>query len=173
MLRLFQESLIFGEAFSSQFSRVTTLTQQLCFPRNFIKYLAFLEQLFLQSSCFFEELLFQNSHFFAAVIFSEQLLFQSETSTKKPLLESRKIFRAFNFRNSYLFGGGTDTYRRDKDIYRRAKFSKQVLLHNIDFFRIVTFWRKLIFHKHNIKHYLLFLKSCLLKMAAFSKDVTF
>ena len=34
-------------------------------------------------------------------------------------------------------------------------------------------WKKLIFQKSNIPHYLLFLESCLFKRANFSKDATF
>ena len=89
----------------------------------------FSEQLFFQNSCFF--LLFQNSHFFAAITFSEQLLFQTETSTEQPLLENRKFFIAVTFRNSYFL----EELFRIKISKKRATFSKQVLLHNINFFR--------------------------------------
>ena len=98
-----------------------TLLQSNYFDTTF----TFLEHLFLQRSCFFEELCFQNNHFFAAVNFSEQLLFQCETSTEQPLPENRKSFRAVTFRNSYLFDRGIV---QNKDIYRGATFSKQVLL---------------------------------------------
>ena len=82
--------------------------------------------LFLRNSCFFSP-------------FSEQLLFRrSETSTEQPLLDNRKFFIAVTFRNSFFFEGTV----YNKDIYRRATFSKQVLLHSIIYFRRVTLWRK-------------------------------
>ena len=62
---------------------------------------------------------------------------------------------------------------RKKDIYRRATFSKQVLLHIINFFRKATSWKKLIIQKSNTLYYLLFLESCLFRVATFSKDATF
>ena len=56
----------------------------------------------------------------------------SETSTEQPLLENKKFFRAVTFWKSHFFGGGI---AQNKDIYKRAHFSKQVLLHRISFFR--------------------------------------
>ena len=45
------------------------------------------------------------SHFLAAVIFSEYLIFRNQTSTKQPLCENRKFFRAVTSQKSYFFGG--------------------------------------------------------------------
>ena len=74
---------------------LTTLAQQLLFQTIY----------FLRAAAFFEELRFRKSHSLAAVIFSEYLIFRNETSTKQPLCEYRKFFRAVTFRKSYLFGG--------------------------------------------------------------------
>ena len=60
-----------------------------------------------------------------------------------------------------------------KDIYRRATFSKHVLLHSINCFRKVACWKKLIIQKSNTLCYLLFLESCFFTAATFSKDATF
>ena len=47
----------------------------------------------------------------------------------------------------------------DRDILKLATFSKQVLLHSITFFTKSASWKKLIFQKSNMPHYLLFLDS--------------
>ena len=91
-----------------------------------------------QRSYFFRAAAFLRSSFFRTVNFS-QLLFQ-------PLLENRKLFRAVTFRNNHFLA---EELFRKKDIYRRATFSKQVLLHIINFFRKATFWKKLIIQKSN------------------------
>ena len=123
---------------------------------------AFYEQLFLQSICFFDELLLQNSQFFAAVIFPEQRLLQSETSTVQSPFENRKFFSVVTFWSSYLFG---EEIVQTKDFYIIATFSKQVLLHSINYFRRATFREK--------ANYRLFLESYLFTAATFSKDVIF
>ena len=152
---------------------IATFSGQLCFWRSYIltlfqsnyfdATLTFSERLFLQNNCFFRELLIQNSHFFAVII-SEQLLFQSKTSTEQALLQNRKLFRAVNFRNSYPFGGGI---AQKKEIYRRATFSKQIILHSINIFRKATYWKKLIIQKSNTLFYILFLESCLFRAVTF------
>ena len=109
---------------------------------------------------------FQNSHFFAVII-SEQLLFESETSTDHQPLFNSNLFRAVTFRNSYLFGRETVK----KKI--RDTFSKQVLLHIINFLRKAIYWKKLIIQKSNTLYYLLFSKSSFFRAAAFSKDAAF
>ena len=58
-------------------------------------------------------------------------------------------------------------------MYRRVTFSKQVLLHSINFFRTATFWEKQILQKCNILHYLVCLESHFYRAATFSKDLTF
>ena len=95
----------------------------------------FLEQLFLQSSCFFwgaslsEKPLICSSYFF----------FQNNYFFRVKLFENGKFFRFVIFRNSYLFGKG---FVYNKDFYRRAAFSKRILLHRINFFRGATWKQK-------------------------------
>ena len=134
MLRRFQDSFIFGEATSSHFFRVSS-TQKLLFG----------------SSYFFRAATFLRSSFFRTVTFSQQLVFSE--SAEQPFLENRKFFTGVTFWNSYPFGGGII---QNKDIQGKTAFSKQVLLHSINFFRKARFWEILIFHKSNIPHYLLF-----------------
>ena len=117
---------------------------------------------------FLRSFLFQNNHLFAAVIFSQYLLFQSKTFTEQPLLEKRQFFRADTFRNTDFFGGETVS---NKEIFRRGPFSNEELLRN--FFRRVTFWKKLIFQKSNIPHCLLFLDSYFFRVATFSEHTFF
>ena len=102
-------------------------------------------------------------------MFSEYLIFRSEISTEQPLLEKKKFFRAVTFRKSHYFGGGI---AQNKDIYRRAHFSKQVLLHRISFFRRAESSKKIISQKRNIPHFLFFLESYLFRAATFSKNTT-
>ena len=123
-------------------------------------------QLFLQRSCFFLK-----RSFFRSVTSLQQLSFQNsyflrEISTEQALLVNRKFFMLVNFRNSYLFGAGIV---QNRDIYRRATFSNQVLLHSVNFFRKTTFWKKLMFQNSNILHYLLLLESYLFTVATSSK----
>ena len=121
------------------------------------------ETLFLRSSIF--RTVFSSQHLF----FSKELHFQSKISTKQPPLENGYFFKTVTFRNSYLLGGGI---AQNKDIYRRPTFSKQVLLHSINFFRRDSFWKKLNFQKSNTLYYLLFMESCLSRASIFSKDLT-
>ena len=152
MSRLFRNSFIFGEASSSHFFMVTTLTKQLFFRSSY----------FFRSSCLLKEFLFQNSHFFTAVIFSEQLLFQSKTFTEQPLTGSSLGQLLFEIGIVY-----------NKNIYIRATFSKQVLLHSISFFRRATFWKMIVFQKRNIPYCLLFLESYLLRAPTFSDELLY
>ena len=99
-----------------------------------------------------------------------QLLFLSKTSIEQQPLENRYFYSAVTFRNSYLLGGGIV---QNRDIYRRATFSKQILLHSINFFWRTIFWKKQVFHKSNIPHYLFFLDICFFRVATFSRDATF
>ena len=119
---------------------------------------SFSGQLLLHNNCLF--LLFQNSHLFGGVIFSEKLLFRDETSPEEALLENRKFFTGVTFWSNYFFR-------------KKSYFSKQELLHSLNFFRKATIWKKLTFQTRNISHYLLFLKNYLFREAAFSKDATF
>ena len=75
MLRLFQDNFIFGEATSSHFFWVTTLTQ-----------VTFSEQLFFQNSYFF-------SSFFRTVTFSQQLFFQNSFFFRAKILQNSHFLR--------------------------------------------------------------------------------
>ena len=158
-----QDSFIFGEATSTHFFQVTISTQQLfsnCFWSSFF----FRAVAFFWGATFSEQALFCISYFFRIATF------QSKRSTEQALLENRNFFRTVTFRNSYLFGG---EFVKNKDIYRSATFSKQVLPHTINFSWRATFWKKVIFQKSNIPHYLLLAESYLFRVANFSKDTTF
>ena len=154
MLRLFQDNFIFGEATSSHFFRVTTLTQQLHFRSSyffrtaiffsFFRGVTFSQQLFFQNSFFFRAKILQNSHFL-------------RISSLWQLLSATAIFSLFRIKISK----------------KRVTFSKQVLLHNINFFRKGILWKKLIFQRSNILYYTLFLESYLFRAATSSKDGTF
>ena len=52
-------------------------------------------------------------------------------------------------------------------------YLKKLIPCAINFFRRVTFWKKLIFQKSSIAHCLLFLESYFFRVATFAKDVTF
>ena len=67
-----------------------------------------------------------------------------------------------------------------EELLRIKIFTEKLLFHlkklipwAINFFRRVTFWKKLIFQKSSIAHCLLFLKSYFFRVATFAKDVTF
>ena len=93
----------------------------------------FSEQLFLQNRCFFEELLFQNSHFFPA-FFPQNIYF-----FRAKLLPGNQTLRAGNSLVQLPFR--TATHRS----YRGATFSKQILLHNINFFKKSKILKKATF----------------------------
>ena len=147
-------SVTFQEATSSHFFSTTTSIWQLHFGSSY----------FFRAAAFFEELRFRKSHSLAVFIFFRIPIFLSETSTKEPLLENRKCFRAVSSRNSYFFCARI-TY--NNVIYRRDLLFKQVLLHSISFYRRATFSKKLTFQKRSILNYLLFLKSYLFRVATF------
>ena len=101
-----------------------------------------------------------NSHFFAFIISEQLLLLQSETSTEQPLLQNRELSGQLPFETATFL---VEELFRKKDIYRRATFSKQVILHIINFSRKAIFWKKLIIQKSNTLYYLLLLESCFLE----------
>ena len=72
MLPLFQDNFILGEATSSQFFRVTALTQQLIFGAAIS-----LEQLLFPP--FSEQSLFRRSYFFRIASFSERNFYRAGT----------------------------------------------------------------------------------------------
>ena len=120
MLRLFQDNFIFGEATSSHFFRVTTLTQQLHFRStyffrtatflSFFRAVTFSQQLFFQNSFFFRAKILQNSHFLrirsslrqslsGEAIFS---LFRITISKKELLFQSRYFCTVSTFSKRYI-----------------------------------------------------------------------
>ena len=107
----------------------------------------FSEQLVLQDSFFFEEVLSRT------VTFSPHSFFRTATFFRPKLLPSNHILRIRNFLAQLPFETAT---------YIRATFSKQILLHNKNFFRKAKFWKKLLFQKSNIVYYLFFLEGYLL-----------
>ena len=124
MLRLFQGSFIFGEATPSHFFRVTTSTQ-----------VTLSQQLIFQSCCFFS--------FFRTVTFSQQLVFQNSFFFRGNIL----FFRISTSLWQLLFGTAIFSLFRVKITNFFSFFRKQVLLHSINFFRKVSFSKKLIFQK--------------------------
>ena len=107
----------------------------------------FSEQLFLQS------LFFRTVNSLCSSYFFQNSYFFRETSTKQPPLENRKFFRVVTFRNSYLFVEGIV---QNKDNHIRAIFSKQLLLHSINYFRRAAFQKKVNFSNNSIRHYPVF-----------------
>ena len=140
---IFLDSLVFRKATSSQFLRVTffKVSQELLFRSSS----------FFRADAFFEELLFQNSHFFPAFFSPEYLLVQSETSTQEPNLENRKFFSAVTFQNSYP----QKTYTEELLLWSRFFCPTSI------FSKKARFWKRLLFQKSKIPHYLLFPENCL------------
>ena len=132
---LFRTALLFVEATSSHFFKVTTLTQQL-FCRSCH---------FSRAVTFSEELLFQNNFFFLGIasFFRVKLLLSSH------FLRKSSFSGQLLCRNSYFVRSVTlpelllwEELVRNKDIHIKAAFSNQVLLHSINFFRIDIFFNK-------------------------------
>ena len=133
MLPLFQDNFILVEATSSHFFRVTTSTQQLLFRGSYYFRRGAVFS-FFRTVTFSQELSFQNNFFFGAKFLQSSHFLRIESSLRQLL-----------FRTAIFFGGTV----YDKDIYKRATFSKQVTLHKINLFRKATFWKKLIFQEIN------------------------
>ena len=96
----------------------------------------------------FEELLFQNNHFFSAIFFQSSYFFRAK------FLPTNHTLRIGNSLVQLPFGTVTNRSYLQK---RYFTFSKQILLHCINFFKKAKFWKKLLFQKSNIPHYLFFL----------------
>ena len=96
MLRLFQDSFIFGEANSSHFFRVTISTQELLFASSYIfraaaflwsffsRTVTSLQQFFFENS-FFSEQYIKKSYFFKAGTFTQYQLFQKSYFLKNTI----------------------------------------------------------------------------------------
>ena len=107
---IFSDSFIFEKASSSHFFRENffKVTQELLFRSSSS----------FRAAAFFEELLFQNSHFFSTFFFQNSYFFRAK------LLPSNHILRI-----------GNSEQLPTEDIYRRATFSKYILLYSINFFQ--------------------------------------
>ena len=113
---IFSGSFIFGKTASSQVLRVTffKVSQELLFRSGS----------FFRADAFFEELYFQCSHFFPAFFPQNIYLFRAKLLTRNQILRKGNSLVQLPFRTAQLPTEG---------IYRRATFSKQILLHNINF----------------------------------------
>ena len=128
MLRLFQDSFIFGEATSSHFFRVTISTQQLL----------------SRSSYFFRTAAFLRSSFFITVIFS-QIFFQNSFFFRANILQSSHSLRTGSYLGQLLFG---TTIFLAEELFR-IKISTEELIFQSRYFSTASpFSGKL--HKANI-----------------------
>ena len=124
ILWIFQDSFIFGEAATSHFFRVTTVTQHLLFRSSS----------FFWAAVFFEELLFQKS------------LFRNGHFSRAKLLPSSHFLRMWSYFGKLLLG--TATFLA-KELFR-IKVSTDELLFQSRYFCIAsTFSEKLHFGKVN------------------------
>ena len=117
---IFSDSFIFGKATFSQFLRVTFLkvSQELLFWSSFL-----LEQLS------FEQMLFLRSPFFKTVTFFQHFFPRISTCSERNFYPETNPWEQEILYCSYL-----SEQLPTEDSYRRATFSKQILLHNINFF---------------------------------------
>ena len=136
---IFLDSFLFGKATSSNFFRV-----------NFFKVL---QELLFHNSSFFRVAAFLRRSFFRTATFSQHIS-QNSYFFRAKLLSRNHTLRIGNSLVQLPFR--TATHRR---YLQKSYFSKQVLLHSIDFFKKARFWKKLLFHKSKISHYRLFLES--------------
>ena len=153
MFSLFQDNFILVEATSSRFCKVLR--------HNSYFFGAAISSQELLFSPFSEPSLFRRSYFYRTAYF------RSENSIEQPLLENRRFFTVVTVRNSVFFG--RTVY--DKDILKRATFSKQVLLHSINLFRKAILWKKLIFQKINFRITYFFWRAVFLEQLLFQKTL--
>ena len=126
---ILSDSFIFGKTTSSQFFRVTFLkvSQELLFGAALSS-----EQLsFLRSS------FFQNSHFFPAFFFQNNII---STCSGRYFYRETKLWE-----QEILWCSYHSEQLPTEDIYRRATFSKQIFLYNINFFKKSTIFEKATF----------------------------
>ena len=138
---IFSDSFIFGKATSSQFLRVTffKVSQELLFRSSS----------FFRADAFFEELLFQTVTFFQHFFPQNIYLLRAKLLPKNQTLRTGNSLMQLPFR--------TATHRRhlQKSYFFKADFSAQHQL----FQKKVRFWKRLLFQKSKILHYLLFSES--------------
>ena len=141
MLRLFQDSFIFGKATPSHLFRITSSTQQLLFGTATF----WADKLFrIKDSFIFGEATF--SHLFRVTSLTQQLLFGTATFLAEKLFRIQISAAKLLFRSRYFRTAST--------------FSEQ--LH---------FRMKLIFQKNKIPYYLLFLEGYLFRTATFQNTL--
>ena len=159
MLRLFQNSFIFGEATYSHFFRVTTLTQQLLFrSMYFFRAAAFLRSsLFLEQSLFSKQLSFQSSYFSRAKHLPSGHFLRIESSSWQLLFRTATILAVVLF--------------KIKISTEELLFPSRYFCTGLTFSEKLHFGKQLIFQKSKIVHYLLSLESYLSRAASFSKDL--
>ena len=154
MMPLFQDNFILGEATSSHFFRVTIRHNSYFFRSSyFFRTAAFFS--FFRAVTFSQELFFQNSFFFGAKLLQSSHFLRIRNSLghyfSEQLFFSEELFRIKISIKELLFKAGTSAQHQPSQ----------------------PFWKKLVFQKSNIPHYVLFLGSCLFRAATFSKDATF
>ena len=89
MLLLFEDSFVFGEATSSQFFRLTTLTQQLLFRSSyFFKAAAFFRSSFFRTFSILQQLFFQNNYLFRAKLLPSNQFLRIKSSLGQLLFET-------------------------------------------------------------------------------------
>ena len=93
----FRRSYFFAILLSNYIDTAVTFSKKFCEIPRFSGAAISSKQLLFWGVPFLEQSLLYSSHFFRIA--------QSKSFTEKPLLENRKSFRAFTFRNSFLFGG--------------------------------------------------------------------
>ena len=125
MLQLFQDNFISREATSRQFFRVTTSTQQILYRSSFF---------FRASTSFSEQPLLSSNHFFQNNYFFRVELLSSSHSLRIGSSFRQVLFGTATFLGVEMF--------RIKISTEELLFRNQVLLHSINFFQRVAFWKK-------------------------------
>ena len=106
----------------------------------------------------------------------------------RELVQNKNIYRRATFWSRYFYIATAFSEQilfQQRYFFERATFSHGDIILNIVivlllvkyyisiFFRKATFWKKLIFQKSNIPHYLLFLKSHFSIAGTFSEELLF
>ena len=136
VLRLFQDNLIFGEATSSHFSRVTTSTQQLHFRSTYFSeqllFSPFSEQSLFRSSCFFRLASFSERKFYRAAS-QDKDIYKRTAFLKEVPLHSINFFRKATFLEKLIFQKSNNTHYLlflDSCLFRAATVSKDATFYS-------------------------------------------
>ena len=173
LLQIFSEELL---QHNSYFFAAAISSEQLHFSRElffkksrffavviFFRIATFLEQNLYRAASSSEWLILQDSYFVGTATFwmkefvQNKDIYRTAIFLKQVLLHSNHFFRTDSFSTKVLF-------QSRYFFTQRYNFCIIILLLLVQyfmsmFFRTVTFWKKLIFQKSNIPHYLLFLES--------------